>query len=170
MNRLLILVFLVSSVVAEDVYLKDGGFFKNVEISRETEQGIVLIYDGDGIQVPTEKLLRIDRVAYDPTVIATTNRIFKDGVLTSSDKIRVEGQRSEIGFNRNMIPISILSLYLAFNSFSAIDDWEGFDEAQDELRQDGLVYLAVGAMSVGFGLEFNIVDLPPDSASVQINQ
>ncbi|MBC8377206.1 MAG: hypothetical protein H8E26_14270 [FCB group bacterium] len=172
MIRLLVIVLFLGSVLAEDVYLKNGGYFKNIQIFKEVDKGIVLVYGEEHIQVLAKNLERIDRTPYNPNILSSTNTSNKFGEVKVSNRTSTEGQGTGFSFNKSMIPIALLSFYWSFQNFSALSDLDGlpgFENLQDDLRRDGFAFLAIGAVTVGLSLEFESIDVPPDSLSVKSN-
>jgi hypothetical protein len=186
MKRLIILILLGSIVFADDIFLKDGGYYKNVAIAIETPQGLVINFEGKRIQVSSAHILMIDRKPVDPDVPSQISD--KERKITRD--IGHQYSKSNVSLDMNidlkMIPVTILSLYFAYQKFSQLDDIENanrqmidlielsggqssidVDDGKGPVIRDGLFFLGLGLYSAWLGVEFVPIVASSDSLYIK---
>ncbi len=180
MKRLICLLLLGSIIYADDIYLRDGGYYKNVTIAIETPQGLVVELEGKRIQLLSEHILRIERKPVDPNISAQIS----DARIFITSKTKQQNSKGNVSLDLNidlkMVPVTILSLYFAFQTLSQLDDIENanrqminlielsggessidVDDGKGSVIRDGLFFLGLGLYSAWLGVEFE-----PNEASV----
>lgn len=128
MKKIAILLLIAAALLADDIYLKNGDLYKNVEILK-TENRIVFLRATTGeFQLPVDRIQKIDQKPFDSSAPSVT-------VSAPALKTRSDSQAVARYPNGMLWPITVLAGVVALDAFAEAGDVQ---QSIDELDKAGM--------------------------------